>query len=65
MRATWPRIYAAHPMTTYGSSFSRVQVDRLAHLLPGAEVIDPEWAAWPTDEDWLTEWPDILPRLRG
>jgi hypothetical protein len=58
-----PRVYTAHPMTTYGTEWAASHVASLAMQLPGVEVVDPEALAWPSDVDWLLEWPDLLDTL--
>lgn len=50
-----PRIYAAHPMTTYGTDHERAYLDALAALLPSAEIIDPGSIAHPACSGWATD----------
>ncbi len=60
-----PRIYVAHPMSSYKTAHARRLVERLGKLLPGAEVLDPEKLGWPTSDAWLDAWPDVLSGLAG
>jgi len=62
---TRPRVYLAHPMTTYGTDHARRALSGLAELLSACELVDPEVLAWETDEAWLSEWPGIVKRLVG
>ena len=62
---TQPRIYAAHPMTAYGTDHARRALSGLAELLSGCELLDPEERAWETDEAWLAEWPGIVRNIVG
>ncbi len=60
-----PRVYLCHPMTTYRSEHAAAMLARLTELLPAAEIVDPEEAAWESDHDWLAAWPDVLESLAG
>ena len=57
-------IYAAHPMTTYGTPLERSAIARIEKLLPDAEVINPA-TRYGGKVDWYTDWPILLPRLSG
>ncbi|MGH9291921.1 MAG: hypothetical protein ACRD0B_00215 [Acidimicrobiales bacterium] len=57
------RVYVAHPMSCYGTEHAASSLARVGELLPGARLIDPERAAWPSDEEWRTDWRDILESL--
>ena len=60
-----PLVYAAHPMTTYGTDHARRCLSGLAGLLSACELLDPEARAWETDEARLSEWRIIVARLTG
>jgi len=62
---TAPRIYAAHPMTCYGTTHARSCLDGIARALPACEIVDPEALAWTTNEAWLVGWREILGTLAG
>lgn len=57
------RIYAAHPITSYGTTHARRCLGHVRTLLPGVEVIDPEALPWGTDQQWLAEWPGVVADL--
>lgn len=57
-----PRVYAAHPLTSYGSEWAAKCLRRLRKLLPDVEIIDPEDKGWSADS-WLDEWPSVLGSL--
>jgi len=57
-----PRVYAAHPMTSYRTEHERACLDALAALLPGAEIIDPA-VRYRTNAGWLRAWPRLLSTL--
>jgi hypothetical protein len=59
-----PRVYAAHPMTSYGTEHERACLDALAALLCGAEIIDPA-TRYRTNAGWLRAWPRLLRTLAG
>jgi hypothetical protein len=59
-----PRVYAAHPMTSYGTEHERVCLDTLTALLPGTEIIDPA-GRYRTNAGWLRAWPRLLSTLSG
>lgn len=59
------KVYAAHPMTCYGSTYAAEQLAGMAVALPGAQIVDPEHAGWETSADWRREWPTILDTLAG
>lgn len=54
-----PRVYAAHPLTSYGTAWAAGCLERLGALLPGVDLIDPEAKSWTADA-WLYEWPYVL-----
>jgi hypothetical protein len=60
-----PKVYVAHPITTYGTDWAARHLARLAELLPGARLVDPERKAWATSEAWFAEWSSIVPDLSG
>ncbi len=53
-------MYVAHPVTSYGTATTSAALVRLAMLLPGVDVVDPERAGWPSAEQWLVGWADLL-----
>ncbi len=57
-----PRVYVAHPMTSYGTDHERVCLAALAGLLPGVELFDPS-RRYQTDAAWLRAWPRVLDTL--
>jgi hypothetical protein len=59
-----PQVYAAHPMTSYGTEHERACLDTLAALLPGSEIIDPATRYW-SNTGWLRAWPRLLSTLSG
>jgi len=58
-----PRIYAAHPIASYGTSHGRRCMKAIAKALPGVELVDPEALAWETGADWLPARADVLASL--
>lgn len=59
-----PRVYAAHPMTSYGTEHERVCLDTLAVLLPGVELVNPAFR-YRTSAGWLRAWPRLVRTLSG
>ncbi len=57
-----PRIYAAHPCSSYGTDHEAACLGYLAELLPEAELIDPP-GRYATDAAWLQAWPRLLRSL--
>ena len=64
VRKRRPRIYAAHPMTTYGMGIEAFAIARIAELLPGVDVINPA-TRYMDSEHWQTYWPLLVPTLSG
>ncbi len=64
MRQTRPLVYAAHPMTTYGSTLEHSRLRAIRDLLPGAEIINPA-ERYDTGAQWLEDWPVLVRRLHG
>lgn len=58
-----PRVYAAHPLTSYASPHAATQLAGLARALPAAELVDPESLAWTDDAAWSGAWPGLLATL--
>jgi hypothetical protein len=56
------RIYAAHPMTIYGTPRETRALARIATLAPEAEIIDPA-TQYANNEQWQADWPKLLPNL--
>jgi len=61
---TRPRIYAAHPIVTYGTARERDCLAALARLLHGVDLYDPA-GRYSTDAGWFRAWPRVLPTLSG
>jgi hypothetical protein len=59
-----PRVYAAHPIATYGTARERDCLAALAVLLPGAELYDPS-GRYRTNLAWRRAWPRVLGTLSG
>ena len=57
-----PRIYVAHPITTYGSPHESARLRALGELLPGAALINPV-ASYANNSEWLQTWPRIIRTL--
>lgn len=64
MTASRPRVYAAHPMTSYGTEHERVCLDTLAALLPDVELVNPA-RRYRTSAGWLRAWPRLVRTLSG
>lgn len=62
---TQPRAYVAHPLTSYDTPRARAAVGRVAELLAGVEVLDPEQAGWEGAEEWLSGWNGLVEHLDG
>jgi len=60
-----PRVYACHPMTSYGSEHARCQVAGIASALAHCEIVDPEHCHWSSNAEWRGAWPGILATLAG
>ena len=56
-------VYACHPLTTYGTPWAARHLDRIAELLPDAQVVDPEHRGWGTSAEWREDWLTLLARL--
>ncbi|HXY45426.1 MAG TPA: hypothetical protein VEH29_14650 [Acidimicrobiales bacterium] len=59
------RVYAAHPISCYGTAHARDRLATLGKLLGGVEIVDPEERSWPSEDAWFDEWPDLLASLDG
>ncbi len=57
-----PLIYAAHPMTTYGTPREARALARLVELVPHADIIDPA-IRYASNDEWQADWPKLLPQL--
>jgi hypothetical protein len=57
------KIYAAHPMASYGTPREACMLAHLARLFPEAEVVNPAEQGWETGADWLAAWAALLPAL--
>jgi hypothetical protein len=57
-------VYAAHPITSYGTPHERRSLARLRRLLPRATVIDPA-TRYRTPFDWEEDWPGLVGDLAG
>ena len=56
------RVYAARPMTCYGTDLDRRQLARVAEHFPGAKRVDPA-ELWSNNEEWLAAWPELVRTL--
>ena len=56
------KLYAAHPLTSYGTPYEARQLEALREHFPGADVLDPA-AMFSSNEDWLAKWPEVLATL--
>jgi hypothetical protein len=63
MHGSRPLVYAAHPITSYGTPHERAALRAIRQLLPGARVLDPS-VLYVSPSHWLTEWPTLAPTLR-
>jgi len=63
-RPTAPLVYAAHPVTTYGTDRERDSLARIGCLVAPAQVVNPA-AHYQSNADWLSDWPGLLPILSG
>jgi hypothetical protein len=61
---TRPRIYAAHPIVTYGTARERDCLASLRGVLPDVDLCDPA-GRYSTDAGWLHAWPRVLASLSG
>ena len=61
---TRPRVYAAHPMTSYGTAHERASLTMLAELFGSAEIVNPA-ERYESDAEWLRDWPRLLGSLSG
>lgn len=52
-------IYAAHPMTCYGTGHEARMLDALHTHFPAATVLNPS-SMYVTTEEWLDDWPHLL-----
>jgi len=57
------RVYAAHPMTSYGTGHEARMLAHLGRHFPEAEVVNPSAQGWVSDDDWLADWGALLPIL--
>jgi hypothetical protein len=57
-----PRVYVAHPIATYGTSWSARGIEAVARAWPDAEVIDPA-VCFDSNEAWLDVWPQLVATL--
>jgi hypothetical protein len=59
-----PRVYAAHPVTSYGTDHERDRLACLARLLPGVQLFDPS-GRYSSHAGWRRAWPRVLETLSG
>lgn len=57
-----PRVYCAHPITSYGTEHEAACLAALANLLPSAELINP-FGRYRTNRGWRRSWPRRLTTL--
>ena len=56
------KLYAAHPVSCYGSAYEARQLAALRQQFPDAELLNPA-ATFGSDEQWLKHWPALLAEL--
>ena len=61
---TAPLVYAAHPVTTYGTDRERDALDRISDLVAPAQIVNPA-VRYRSNADWLADWPGLPPTLSG
>lgn len=61
---TRPRVYVAHPMTSYGTRWEATVFAELGRLLPHVELVDPS-VRYRSDGGWLRGWPRLLRSVAG
>lgn len=61
---TRPRVYLAHPITTYGTAHEAAVTARIAEILPGVELFDPS-GRYVEEGEWEQAWPEVLRSLSG
>jgi hypothetical protein len=59
-----PLVYAAHPVTTYGTDREQDALARIGYFAAPTQVIDPA-TRYRSTEDWLADWPELLSTLSG
>ena len=59
-----PRLYAAHPLTSYGTEHEEVCLAAIRAAFSGWELIDPA-TRYASTGDWLADWPRLVPALDG
>jgi hypothetical protein len=57
-----PLVYAAHPMTSYGTPHERRALAAIRAALPRTRVIDPS-IHYASARQWLEEWPSLATQL--
>ena len=62
--STRPRVYAAHPMTCYGTLHERRCVAAIRRQLPGVQVLNPA-GLFASSDDWRDRWPEVRDDLDG
>lgn len=62
MRLT--RVYAAHPVTSYGTEHEARSLAALRALLPDCEIYDPA-GRYRREHGWRRAWPGVLASLSG
>jgi hypothetical protein len=63
-RDSRPRIYAAHPIASYGTRHETTCRCQLGLLFPGVDVFDPS-GRYGTHDGWRRAWPRVLASLSG
>lgn len=54
------KLYAAHPMTSYGTGHEAHMLAHLVANFPEAEVVNPSARGWVSDAEWLAAWEALL-----
>ena len=62
--STRPRVYAAHPVPSYGTGYERRCLAAIRRLVPGAELLNPA-RMFASSDDWRDRWPEVLDDIDG
>ena len=57
-----PLVYAAHPMTTYGTPREARALARMAELVPDTRIINPA-TRYRNTSHWQLDWPRLIPQM--
>jgi hypothetical protein len=56
------KVYAVHPLTSYGAEHERRQLEALRKHFPRADVLNPA-TMFNSDDEWLEGWRDVIDKL--